>query len=945
MRFGSLLLTASAGAGKTTRLAEEILKRIKRSDRSIIAISFTRQAKAEMERRILSTVLSGDFSAEEMMFLIMMAGKVHFSTIDSLFHYLLSTESYIPEVADTDEQIKIEELAAELFLQRVSACHNEELIRIASRILRVQPEKLPDELKRAKNVLAEWVCPEETVDKLLGEHKKLKDSLESLQREIEKLKSNTGGNLQRNVVKPLLKSIDELPGTTVLKVKNIDELNSIARRDRESEVYEMIKNLHPLFRYYVAAYILNIQKLRAALLKQLCDTYIQVLDEVKNQWKRVFFEDIAAKLLSLDGKNPSKERPFLMAKLYELGIHSTTDLLIDEFQDTSSSQLELLTPLMEEILSGVNESAEGNRSLLFVGDWKQSIYQWRDARPQQLKEWIEPYIKKGQIREENLPFNWRSTPLLISFFNELSEKLFKSTNIQEPPPLKKRRKPYSGHSEVSVIPVPSIKNNHTPLFEKLVEEVERIKKDHNCAWGDIAVLCRTNNRVNVAKKFLMERGILTTGVRGREVLSIREGVALYLCLIAIFMPDLRFHSYMNGALSGLGYESLIPVVNKLARKYTRMPSPHRLSALSEVLVELEPHFPRPIFECVWNFASAYFERSDTEDAVSFLTEWCRLSSYFTVPEGEHSDRVVVSTMHAVKGLEFPHVVVLWLLDPDRMETFPHPTEGYPLTLTKKELDFLKGNPIEDSEIIARTYENLQETRKAETSNLLYVAVTRAMQSVTVIMMEGEFYDPVEKALLEAISVQIKGACRTQYGWCADYGVKETKDDEEENIPLDFSAFEVEGKVVGVGQPDIVYLSSEIEDRIERGQRFHEALATLKDESGDIDFSALTEEEKETLQHFLERDDVREIIFRKGKVYTEQKISNSTEFGVVDRLIVDNDLITLIDYKTGKRNSNLIEGYRAQMERYRSILSSIFGDCPTEAYLLFLDDDAPVERVW
>ena len=58
------------------------------------------------------------------------------------------------------------------------------------------------------------------------------------------------------------------------------------------------------------------------------------------------------------------------------GLDARVDhLLIDEFQDTSTDQFTALYPLVDEILSG------HDRSLLLVGDVKQSLYMWRDAEP------------------------------------------------------------------------------------------------------------------------------------------------------------------------------------------------------------------------------------------------------------------------------------------------------------------------------------------------------------------------------------------------------------------------------------------------------------------------------------------------------------------------------------------------------------------------------------
>ncbi len=49
---------------------------------------------------------------------------------------------------------------------------------------------------------------------------------------------------------------------------------------------------------------------------------------------------------------------------------------------------------------------------------------------------------------------------------------------------------------------------------------------------------------------------------------------------------------------------------------------------------------------------------------------------------------------------------------------------------------------------------------------------------------------------------------------------------------------------------------------------------------------------------LKRSDVSAVMFRPGNLYIEQQISDKESFGIVDRMIVSDDLITIIDYKSG-----------------------------------------------
>ncbi len=133
-------------------------------------------------------------------------------------------------------------------------------------------------------------------------------------------------------------------------------------------------------------------------------------------------------------------------------------------------------------------------------------------------------------------------------------------------------------------------------------------------------------------------------------------------------------------------------------------------------------------------------------------------------------------------------------------------------------------------------------------------------------------------------------------------------------------------------------SAEIEAGIARGLRLHAALARLTLEGVLPDNLDLAPPERQCLERFLSRPEVAAILRRPGKTLCEQHVSDTKNFGLVDRLVLTGDLITIIDYKTGARRSDLLEKYQAQMLRYRQILAALYGASRRiECYLLFVDD--------
>lgn len=938
----SLFVTASAGSGKTFRLTREVRSHIERGTELVVAATFTRAAAAEMEKRILEVIEGGAGSAVEKLRLIMRAARVHFSTIDALFHQILSTEACVPQVADEHEQAIITALADERFFRHPRIVADTENILIAARILRLQPEFLTGALDQAGEALASWDCPEGLLAVLKIRQARIVEEYERLQEAVRAAAEGTRGNLRAQVVLPLLEPIEDLDLKKALFGKSGLAEVSVAAADRRTPAYAELQRLFPRMRGLIAERLINTKRLRGAVLKRFSELRADLLAEEKARLGRLYFADIPKALAALDGPD-SPDRPLFMARLYEHGFHRTAHLLLDEFQDTSRIQYDLIRPLLEDILSSVGENAEGERSVFLVGDWKQSIYQWRDAAPGHLKACLDPVLRSGQIAAETLPHNYRSTPLLIGFFNHLVAELFAEAgqvHLQTPPGEPKH--PYSGISEVEAVAA-ACDGSDDPAYARLVEAIRRKQADYGCAWGDMAVLCRTNVHLDRAASALADAGIPTSGIRGREMLSLCEGAALFLSLAALF--DRHDGCFIPRALASLGHGGAPAAgIAELARTIEAMPRPHRFASFAAALRALRPFFPRVLIETLWDEAEGYFNRADSVDAAAFLRYVLKMSHLITVPEGEHAGRVKLATIHATKGLEFPHVFLFWKEERDRLPEIPNPEDGCPIGLNQMELAFLETGPMEGVKGIVEAVASAREEGAGETANLLYVAATRAIRSLTILLRAdrngglkgfGErLYRTVEKALADAE--------RTECGWRRDYGpgVRRPSDHEELTAPdlAGDAAARTEAE-----EMDPSLRSAAVEQGIERGLRIHAALARLSADQDSIPPVGLTEEERNAVSRFLRAPGVREILFRPGAVLTEQHLSDTRAFGIVDRLIIEPGRITLIDFKTG-RVGHLADRYGAQMIRYQTILRGLFKGHPVESYLMFVDEPERIVKI-
>lgn len=91
--------------------------------------------------------------------------------------------------------------------------------------------------------------------------------------------------------------------------------------------------------------------------------------------------------------------------------------LLDEFQDTSNLQWQVLENLADEVL----QDDSGTRSFFYVGDIKQTIYRWRGGNPDLFDSVLNRYGKK--ITKEPLNKTQRSAQPIIDTVNKVFSRL------------------------------------------------------------------------------------------------------------------------------------------------------------------------------------------------------------------------------------------------------------------------------------------------------------------------------------------------------------------------------------------------------------------------------------------------------------------------------------------------------------------------------------------
>ena len=172
----------------------------------------------------------------------------------------------------------------------------------------------------------------------------------------------------------------------------------------------------PIDANVAAAYRPLIDHARAVLLNQLANrteaTY-QLLDKFHLQYQRLKrrtrtlrFEDISLQL----ARRFAGGGDDIGRLAFRLDAH-VNHLLLDEFQDTSLTQWSVIRPFAERIAE-----AASNQSFFCVGDTKQAIYRWRGG----VAELFDAVTSEvAGVHQRSLDTSWRSSPHVIHAVNKI----------------------------------------------------------------------------------------------------------------------------------------------------------------------------------------------------------------------------------------------------------------------------------------------------------------------------------------------------------------------------------------------------------------------------------------------------------------------------------------------------------------------------------------------
>ena len=223
-----------------------------------------------------------------------------------------------------------------------------------------------------------------------------------------------------------------------------------------------------------------------------------------------------------------------------------THLLIDEFQDTSARQYEILRPLIDEIVSGHGTNLG---SFFYVGDVKQSIYRFRGS----IKELFDFTAQnRAQIAIKTLDTNYRSDENLVNFINNKFANKFNNGEFafQKCGNLAQNGLK-SGFIEVKNVELNDDDDERVLMSESVFKSVEKLLK-LGINQNKIAILCRKNADIDAIKSRLNLAGIQTSGEGATRLFGINL-VRAVLEFLKFLITNERLYGENARALLGLKF--------------------------------------------------------------------------------------------------------------------------------------------------------------------------------------------------------------------------------------------------------------------------------------------------------------------------------------------------------------------------------------------------------
>ncbi|RCL03569.1 MAG: ATP-dependent helicase/nuclease subunit A [Candidatus Tokpelaia sp. JSC161] len=833
----NIWVSANAGSGKTYVLTQRVLRLLLNGTEParILCLTYTKSSAAVMQNRIFNklahwTRINDEDLVEELYHLEgKKANAEHINTARKLFAYALekpggmkiqtihafceallhkfpieaNISSHFNIIDDIQEKQLISQAKKSLF-SAIYQKNNHKLVQAFHLLLYTVGESglqdLFEEALANRNILQCFInTTNKETEKTLHEIFALKET-ENTDFLTQKLQQTAlfpsnqliiltkhGGKNTANFVKKLQEILYETDSQMIRKLcfnayfhKNgkfrnpqkifTKSLQKISDQSKNLFLQKQIKTFHLLDKLK-AAELISLNKAAYILINYLLNLY----NQLKKSRNLLDFDDLIYYTISLL-KNNSAAQWILYKIDYEID-----HILIDEAQDISPAQWEIIQLLSNEFFSG-KSNRKTERTVFAVGDEKQSIYSFQGAIPDQFSK-NGDYIKhkaenaNKSFQKIKLEFSFRSANDILSAVDHIFSKPanYQGLSTENQPTRHKAVRRQFGSFDIwesffsekkpriddwcqpkHLCPSPSLQ-----LAEKIAETIKNFFQEENkeIHSKDIMILVRKRDHfIHTLSRALKKRGISIAGLDRLHLMdhiAIRDLIALGRFVIQS-QDDLSLAAVLKSPLFNLDEEQLFTLsANRKSKLWSALEnmadkSPQFRAIVQELRLYQAISENIPVFEFYSHVLSQNGGRrkiiarlgTETNDVLDTFLDYSLsiektglpgLQAFLETLESvnpeikreinQTQDQIRIMTVHAAKGLE---ASIVFLVD-SGTSIWNHQYEPKLVPISEQKNTTLIWLPTSDlkTQKIQTIMNKIQKQAEEEYRRLLYVGMTRS----------------------------------------------------------------------------------------------------------------------------------------------------------------------------------------------------------------------------
>ena len=721
------------------------------------------------------------------------------------------------------------------------------------------------------------------------------------------------------------------------------------------------KHLRVGFKDYIFNKLLLNNIFSIAVLNELSKELEQFKEE--NNVKHISeFNNAIAEIIR---KEPT---PFIYERLGERYHH----FLIDEFQDTSVMQWHNLLPLVHNSLS------EGYQNLI-VGDAKQSIYRWRGGEVEQFVQLPEHIFQSellpnpdelknsllNNAEEKVLSDNWRSDKEIVqfnnAFFNNL--KTIISADLQAIYESSEQNPKGKDGGYIHIDLTPDTKSFKSDVMDKIINQIE-VLRSMNYDFKDMAILCRTVKEACQAAESLNKAGINVLSDEAL-LLSASKDVNFILAVLAYLhnTQDKVSQTYIVSYLY-YNYENVDYNLHQVLESVGKGDSHVFNAFITSLGIDFKPQalWELAIYDLVERLIHVFklsstdiylhyfldaihkFSIKNSNDIVAFLEWWDKNHDKEAIVVPDDMDAVKVMTVHKSKGLEFPIVFIPfnWKVGKASDEIWVD-AKG---KIKKMKVALLNNSKQLERSEYAEIHKEEKNKSIMDDLNVLYVAMTRPKHQLYIYTAEYKKLDDFN-TLSKLIGYYFQS---TTHEFPISIGKLEPKSEDKDidnlALNLNYSSLSDWRKTIRLKNNSNQLWDINL-DRQQWGSLLHECLAQIhypKDKEAvleKLERNGLISVEmksklRKRVEELLNDEQLMPFFLEDWEVKNEQIIlQESGESYVPDRLLIKNNKVKIIDYKTG--STSQMEKHKKQVDGYYKALKKM-GFEEISKYIIYTEEN-------